>query len=199
MTNRNGRGLAQAIVPVFAILSAAGIFAASADQATGPFTAAQATAGHAAFLENCATCHQKSMQGGGEAPALAGTDFINSWGGRGVDELYGIIKAAMPLGNPGGLNPETYQQIVAFILEANGAVPGSADRIAISKAKISGFANGKMPSGFLEKVLPTAPAQAASNVASGSRRPTVGRSGITVAGTVKNYTPVTDEMLMHPA
>ena len=44
----------------------------AAPQAGGPFTAAQAGAGRAAFLENCASCHNRTLQGGGEAPPLAG-------------------------------------------------------------------------------------------------------------------------------
>src|SRR6266404_2163008 len=95
-------------------------------QTGGLFTAAQVAAGHAAFLENCASCHNKTLQGGGEAPPLVGSAFIGSWGKRGADELYGVIKASMPMGNAGSLSPETYQQIVAFILAANGAAPGAS-------------------------------------------------------------------------
>src|ERR1700722_9860049 len=72
-------------------------------QAPGPFTAAQATAGHAAFLESCAPCHNKPLQGGGEAPALAGSAFMGSWGQRSAAELYGGIKASMPMGNANSL------------------------------------------------------------------------------------------------
>ena len=53
-------------------------------QVPGPFTAAQATAGHAAYLENCASCHNRTLQGGGEAPRLIGNAFISSWGQRGA-------------------------------------------------------------------------------------------------------------------
>ncbi len=49
-------------------------------QAPGPFTAAQASAGHAAFLENCASCHGKALAGGGEAPPLIGSAFIGTLG-----------------------------------------------------------------------------------------------------------------------
>ena len=59
---------------------------AASAQTPGPFTAAQASAGHATFLENCASCHGKAMAGGGEAPPLVGSAFLNSWGKRGADE-----------------------------------------------------------------------------------------------------------------
>ena len=56
-------------------------------QPGGPFTAAQVTGGHAAFQENCASCHSRTLQGGGEAPPLDGSAFIGSWGKRGANEL----------------------------------------------------------------------------------------------------------------
>ena len=41
-------------------------------QAPGPFTLAQATVGHGAYLQNCASCHNRTLAGGGEAPPLVG-------------------------------------------------------------------------------------------------------------------------------
>ena len=158
-------------------------------QASGPFTAAQAGAGHAAYLENCATCHNKTLQGGGEAPPLVGSAFVSSWGKRGTDELYGVIKASMPMGNANSLPPETYQQIVAFIFQANGAVPGAAPFSGEAKDKIGSFANGKTPTGLLDAPVPPAT----------RRRAPAAPMGLVVTGTVKNYRPVTDEMLTHPS
>ena len=109
-------------------------------QVPGPFTLAQATAGHAAYLENCASCHSRTLQGGGEAPRLVGNAFISSWGQRGANEFYGVIKASMPLGNGNSLTPETYQQIVAFLFQANGATPGAVAFNGESQAKIASFA-----------------------------------------------------------
>lgn len=160
-------------------------------QVPGPFTAAQATAGHAAYLENCASCHNRTLQGGGEAPRLVGNAFISSWGQRGANELYGVIKASMPLGNGNSLTPETYQQIVAFLFQANGATPGAAAFTGESQAKISSFATGKTPAGLLDAPVAAAQAQ--------RRRAPVTQMGLVVTGTVKNYTPVTDEMLTHPS
>ena len=178
-----GVGLVAAIV-LFGIGSAV-------PQVPGPFTAAQATVGHAAYLENCASCHNRTLQGGGEAPRLVGNAFISSWGQRGANELYGVIKASMPLGNGNSLTPETYQQIVAFLFQANGATPGAAAFTGESQAKISSFATGKTPPGLLDAPVAAAPAQ--------RRRAPVTQMGLVVTGTVKNYTPVTDEMLTHPS
>jgi alcohol dehydrogenase (cytochrome c) len=180
------QGLKRGVVlaAVITLLSAGN----AATQTPGPFTAAQVTAGHAAFLESCAACHNKTLQGGGEAPPLVGSAFIGSWGKRGADELYSVIKASMPMGNAGSLSPETYQQIVAFILAANGATPGASAFTGENKDKIAGFATGKTPAGLLE----------AQVAAPGRRRAPTAPAGLTVTGVVKNYTPVTDAMLAHP-
>jgi alcohol dehydrogenase (cytochrome c) len=183
-----GAGLAAAAA--ITLLGLGSAVPQAAGQATGPFTAAQATAGHAAYLENCATCHNRTLAGGGEAPPLVGTPFINSWGKRGANELYGVIKASMPMGNANSLAPETYQQIVAFLLQANGAVAGTAAFTGENTAKIASFATGKTPAGLLDAPVAAAPAR---------RRAPVMPMGLVVSGTVKNYTPVTDEMLTHPS
>ncbi len=161
-------------------------------QASGPFTAAQVEAGHAAYLENCASCHGKTLQGGGEAPPLIGSAFIDSWGRRGANEFYGLIKASMPMGNANSLPPETYQQIVSFILRANGAPAGAAAFTGQAKDKIAGFATGKAPAGLLDAPVPASAAPPRPRVA-------FMPMGLLVAGVVKNYTPVTDEMLTHPS
>ncbi len=189
-------------MPIFGRKMSAGLVAAAAatllgvgnaaTQVSGPFTAAQAGAGHGAYLENCATCHNKTLQGGGEAPALVGSAFIGSWGKRGADELYSLIKASMPMSNPSSLPPETYQQIVAFLLAANGAAPGTTPFTGEAKDKIGSFANGKTPAGLLEApVTVTAPAT--------RRRAPATPMGLVVTGVVKNYRPVTDDMLAHPS
>ncbi|HTA42072.1 MAG TPA: c-type cytochrome, partial [Bryobacteraceae bacterium] len=56
-----------------------------------PFTDAQASAGQATYAQSCASCHANSLAGSGEAPALAGTAFVDSWGSRTTQELYNEI------------------------------------------------------------------------------------------------------------
>jgi alcohol dehydrogenase (cytochrome c) len=184
-----GTGLAAAAAII--ALGAGSAVSQAPNQAQGPFIAAQATAGHAAYVENCSTCHGRTLHGGGEAPPLVGAPFINSWGTRGANELYGVIKASMPMGNANSLPAETYQQIVAFLFQANGAAPGAAPFNGESTAKVGSFATGKTPAGLLE-AAPVAAAPA-------RQRARVMAMGLVVAGTVKNYTPVTDEMLAHPS
>ncbi len=183
------RGWVLAAIAAVTMLGA-GSAISQAPQTPGPFTAAQATAGHAAFLENCASCHTRTLAGSGEAPALAGAAFMGNWGKRGANELYEVIKASMPLGKGETLPVETYQQIAAFIFQANGAAPGGSAFDGTAKAPIAGFATGKTPAGLLDATVAVTPAA--------RRAAPVLQMGLVVAGTVKNYTPVTDAMLTHP-
>ncbi len=158
-------------------------WSALAQQDTGPFTAEQAAQGHADYSTACAACHQENLSGGGEAPSVAGGNFVKSWGGRSTRELYDYLRSTMPLGKGGSLSDQTYQNILAFLLEANGATAGGKPFTAETDVKIGNVANGQMPGGLARRGEPTQ----------------LARSGLTVAGQVPHYTPVTDAMLNHPA
>src|SRR5262245_39763978 len=80
----------------------------SAQQAAGPFTAAQATAGRAAYTQNCAGCHGADLSGQGNAAPLAGGLFMGSWGDKSPADFIGFLEGAMPPGNPGGLGEQNY-------------------------------------------------------------------------------------------
>ena len=92
---------------------------------TGPYTAAQADAGRTAYQANCAGCHGPDLGGRNDAAQLAGSLFMGSWGGRTTSDLLGFMQGSMPPGNPGGLGEATYLNIAAFILDSNGARPGT--------------------------------------------------------------------------
>jgi cytochrome c len=119
-----------------------------------PFTQAQADAGRQSYLTNCASCHDENLSGKG-APALAGKAFIASnFGQHTVAELYGFIQKSMPFCDGGSLPAESYTDIVAFILEANGAKPGDQPLTPATSVKVSEIATGDMPAGFLGGVTP---------------------------------------------
>jgi alcohol dehydrogenase (cytochrome c) len=155
---------------------------AIAQQDTGPFVAAQAARGHAEYSAACAGCHQENLSGGGEAPSLAGGNFLKSWGDRSTRELYDYLHSAMPLGKGGSLSEESYQNIVAFLLEANGATAGGEPFAAGTDVKIGVVVNGRVPAGL----------------ALGGQAQPLARSGLTVVGQIPDYTPVSDAMLSHP-
>ena len=185
-------GFGKYIAPTIALLALGGVNAiAQKNSPAGIFAAEQAANGQNEYLENCAGCHGNSLAGGNDSPALAGPGFMQSWGNRSTKALYQFVSTTMPVGNAGGLSPGVYTDIVAFLLYANGAKPGAAAFTRDTDVRVTAVASGEVPAEIQKGLAPPAiRAQAAA--------PAI-RHGLTVAGTVKNYTPVTDEMLTHPA
>ncbi len=102
---------------------------AAARSASGPiFTAEQAERGHAAYRKNCQDCHGANLDDGefGGAP-LKGSYFRQHWGGGSVTALFAYTKTKMPPDRPGRLSDQTYADIVAFFLSANGFKPGDKE------------------------------------------------------------------------
>jgi alcohol dehydrogenase (cytochrome c) len=134
----------------------------------------------------------RDLIGRNEAPPLAGSNFIGTWGTRSTTQLMEYIRTSMPPGNVGSLPPETCASIVAFILEANGAVSGSEPLTPTSSIRIGSLATGKMPAALHELLNKTTTDEA------GLTQTLARPKGLSVRGEVKNYSPVTDEMLLHP-
>ena len=155
------------------------------------YTAEQAQAGRALYEGACASCHRTDLQGSFEAPALAGGNFLNDWGERTAAELIDRIGATMPPDQPGSLADDAYLHIVAYVLQANGA-PAGREALAPTAGTVIGSVAGR-------QVVPDA-AQARSG---GGGPPAAGRArpvarGLTVAGEVERYEPVTDADLRAP-
>src|SRR2546428_9030873 len=93
-------------------------------QSPGVYTAAQATAGRAAYQANCASCHVPDLSGRNEAPPLAGGSFMNTWRNRTTRDLFDYMQATMPPNAP-SLSADQYLAITSFILQSNGMPPGS--------------------------------------------------------------------------
>lgn len=87
----------------------------------GSFTAEQAASGQQSYNSQCAQCHGRQLEGP-EAPGLVGQDVMGNWDTAGG--LYDFISVAMPPSAPGQLGEETYVNIIAYIMQFNGAVPG---------------------------------------------------------------------------
>jgi alcohol dehydrogenase (cytochrome c) len=162
----------------------------------GPFTAAQATAGATAYQANCATCHQPDLRGQGTATPLTGGAFMGAWGSRPASDLLSFIQLTMPPGNPGTLGADTYTNIAAFILRSNGARAGSQPLAPTTTVLINSVATGQAPTAAAGAADPDAAAAAGPPPGGQGRgaRP-AGPAGITIAGEVANYVPVTDAML----
>ena len=145
------------------------------------FTAEQAAAGRAAFEQTCAKCHGPKLRLLPNA-LLAGPEFVGRWGNRGRTELVAKTRSTMPPDNPGGLPAETYANIVAYLLQANGGTASANAIDASTTARIGQGLTGQV-------------AVAAAGAPSAPPAPT----GVIVAGTVPEFTPVTDAMLRDPA
>lgn len=135
----------------------------------GPLSPARAASGRIVYDGRCASCHLADLRGQNEAPPLAGTGFTGRWLSRPTQELIDYIQSTMP---PSG-RPLTALEAInltAFLLQANSAGGG-----------------------------PTAPTtQAPDQPPGGGNAGPDPRRGLTIAGTVPDYVPVTDEMLRSP-
>ena len=105
---------------------------------------------------------------------------------------------------PGGANlgAETYLAVTAYILQSNGATAGAQPLTAITAAPLAAIATGvpapAAPSAPAAlgapdtRTAPVAPGAPAAPVAPAPPR------GLTITGEVKDFRPVTDEMLRNP-
>lgn len=169
-------------------------------QPFGPFTIEQANAGRTAYETSCAGCHGANLAG---PPPLAGGQFRAGWGGRTTRDLLTAIQS-MPPDQPGGLPEATYLNIAAYILMTNGAVPGTTPLTTGTTMVMAPFLSAGVPATVVQAPAgrgagPAAqPAAGQAAAARGRGAPAAPVLGLTVAGEIKNYTRVTDEMLRNP-
>jgi cytochrome c len=144
-------GLKEIFAAVAGIVAAV-LWAAPASAQTispAPFTQAQSDAGRQTYAASCASCHGDNLEGKG-APALTGKDFATStFAGRTTGQLYTFIQNSMPFCEGGSLATEAYVNVLAFILQANGAKPGDAPLTPTSSVKVGDIITGDMPAGFM--------------------------------------------------
>lgn len=165
---------------------------------TGPFTAEQANNGGSVYSQNCAACHGINMEGSGDAPGLAGSSFMIKWRPKMVSELFGEILQTMPANNPGSLSEAAALNVTAYILQRNGAVAGQQALTGGATALISAVATGTAPANAPVQGGNRRPAGIFGAGSADGRTDGVAKRGVTVAGEVKNYVPVTPEMLKNP-
>lgn len=165
---------------------------AQTDKTPGPFTDAQAQAGQTAYAQNCARCHNS-----GEAPPLTGEGFWNVWKARTTRDLFARVKDTMPVDNPGSLSNETVVPIIAYLLKNNGAMAGTTAFTPATAVAINTIAQGETRAAAVNGTgVPTE--QPLSADAQLRRGIVPFKTGITVEGTVEKYTPITEEMMVHP-
>ena len=93
----------------------------------GVYTDAQAERGRASYQQSCIGCHREDLRGDNTAPSLVGESFTFLWGDMEVGELLARMQKVMPPERPGSLPPQTYADIVAFILQKNEFPAGTTE------------------------------------------------------------------------
>src|SRR5262245_38087233 len=176
-------------------ISVAIAIAAATAQTVGVYTAAQATAGRTAYQTNCASCHVENLSGRNEAPPLAGGTFMNAWRTRTTRDLFEYMQATMPPNQP-SLAADQYLAITSFILQSNRMPAGSQPLTATTAVAIG---TGAASAGRGRGTPPAADAPATASAPQRGQRggaiTALGPAGQTVFGEVKDYLPITDEML----
>ncbi len=162
-----------------AALAATGVLALHLTPAL-PFTTEQAAAGRASYEQNCAVCHGADMRTLPNAQ-LVGPEFMSRWQNRSANELIAQLRATMPPEGPGSLPEATYVAVVAFILESNGS--------EVSRQPLTATTATAIGSGL------TARAGAGGGRA-GPAEPEP--TGVTVAGEVQDFAPLTEQLLRAP-
>jgi cytochrome c len=110
----------------------------------GVYTDAQAERGRAAYQQACVACHRDDLRGDNTAPSLIGESFLFLWGDMEVGDLSTRIQKLMPPERPGSLSPQTYVDIVAFILQQN-SFPAGDKELALDPSALHILITAKRP------------------------------------------------------
>lgn len=83
------------------------------------YSEAQAERGEQQFKVSCSSCHTPRMFTGGA--------FAERWNGQSMGSVFEWLSVNMPENDPGGLKPQQYADVLAFVLGMNGYPVGSED------------------------------------------------------------------------
>ena len=83
-----------------------------------PDAVAQADRGAAVYDAACGFCHGDAGEGAGNNPPVVGDGVLDGYAD--AAELLAYVIETMPADDPGGLTAEEFQDVVAFMLQANG-------------------------------------------------------------------------------
>lgn len=117
---------------VAGILTAVFFLAAAAAQTTrsvwdGVYAEEQSKRGQALYTKECASCHGAELTGGERFPPLAGAEFLASWNGLTVGELFERMRQSMPQDDPGKLSPQENADVLSYILAVNKFPAGKSE------------------------------------------------------------------------
>ena len=117
------------VVGSFGVAAGALLFAQTQQRSLwdGVFTADQAQRGSGFYTQSCAACHGTQLTGGESAPPLTGGEFLSSWNGLTLVELYDRIRTTMPADRPGRVTREQNADILAYVLSVNQFPAGKTE------------------------------------------------------------------------
>ena len=121
------------VVPIVAtvglIVTAIGVMAARQPASVwdGVYTAEQARRGEPLYAAECAECHGDDLAGLDMAPALVGQEFLYTWDGLALGDLFERLRISMPQGDPTSVGRQEKADILAYMLEAGGYPPGDTE------------------------------------------------------------------------
>jgi alcohol dehydrogenase (cytochrome c) len=121
------RLLKSALGACLGLFAAAHAGAQAQDQTPLSYTHQQAEAGRTAYTTYCVSCHGPHLNDGTQGAPLKGPAFMKKYGDRSVLDLYQIARTTMPTANPGSLDPATYTELIAFLLQENAIVAGQTE------------------------------------------------------------------------
>jgi quinoprotein glucose dehydrogenase len=93
----------------------------------GVYNETQAQRGRAVFLDQCANCHGRNLEGADMTPPLTGAAFTSNWDGLTLGDLADRIRISMPLNSPGALSRQETTDVIAYVLQFNQFPTGKAE------------------------------------------------------------------------
>jgi mono/diheme cytochrome c family protein len=119
----------------------------------GVYTDAQAARATTVFNDICSRCHTLESQGN---RPLTGDKFWEGYTQKTVADLLTYVRTNMPNGSPGSLAADTYNDLVALILQSNGFPSGT---IALAPETVANVqivpkgGAGELPANTLARVV----------------------------------------------
>jgi mono/diheme cytochrome c family protein len=87
----------------------------------------QALRGEAVYVTSCEKCHQATLLGADQSPALVGSGFVGKWDGLTLGQMHDRIQRTMPPTAPGTLSRSEVSDLIAFLLSVNEFPSGKVD------------------------------------------------------------------------
>jgi len=158
-----------------------------AGQVTASFTRAQADQGAIVYQLQCTSCHGATLAGSGAGPSLSGETFSARWRGQPVSALLNLIATSMPPGGSNTMSSADFLNVTAYVLQSNGIADGNLPLLADNATRVADLPR--------QAVAPTGLAAPAVSGQAAEQPP----GGLTVAGIVADFTPVSRAELMNPS